>query len=57
MAVAAITLIGFTTFVSLQAIKDLQAEVDLLEDEMTKMSSKMHKLEHDLAKKDSILKG
>ena len=50
-------LLGFLVSACIHAIRDLQAEVDLLEDEFTRLSTKVHILEEDLAKKNNILKG
>lgn len=50
-------LLGFLVSACIQAIRDLQAEVDLLEDEFTRLSTKVHILEDKLDSKSNILKG
>jgi cell division protein FtsB len=57
VAAVVIVLLGFFVSICIEAIRDLQAEVNLLEDELTRISTKVHKLEDDLAKKNNILKG
>lgn len=57
VATVVIVLLGFLVSTCVEAIRELQAEVNLLEDELTRISTKVHRLEDDLAKKNNILKG
>ena len=57
VATVVIVLLGFFVSMCIEAVKELQEEVNLLEDELTRISTKVHKLEDDLAKKNNILKG
>ena len=57
VATVVIVLLGFFVSTCIEAVKELQEEVNLLEDELTRISTKVHKLEDDLAKKNNILKG
>ena len=57
VATVVIVLLGFFVSMCIEAVKELQEEVSLLEDELTRISTKVHKLEDDLAKKNNILKG
>ena len=57
VATVVIVLLGFFVSMCIEAVKELQQEVNLLEDELTRISTKVHKLEDDLAKKNNILKG
>lgn len=57
VATVVIVLLGFFVSICIEAVKELQEEVNLLEDELTRISTKVHKLEDDLAKKNNILKG